>query len=171
MNEESSEPFGKATLSDIQISHIYACLSVGASLKDAASYARASARAIRDRRRADPEFSRGLRQAGSRGKVTFLNRIARAPAWQAAAWVLERRWRRQFGRSVDADAGQASEVPLRSLSYFDEEDLRALLPLLVKGHLVRDQTEGNSESPDAGSDRPAADAGPGGGGTLPQAPA
>lgn len=118
-----------------EIDQIYACLSVGASLKDAAGYAGVSGGAVRACRRTDPGFARGLRQAVRRGKVHHLNKIARASAWQASVWILERRWRRQFGRQAPPEETRTRFLVERSaydFSSLNADELRQLIALLGK---------------------------------------
>ena len=86
------------------------------------------------RRREDPAFARGLRQAVKKGKVRHLNKIGKAAAWQASAWVLERRWRRQFGRQAPADAGARllADRVAYDFSALSPDELRQLFDLLNK---------------------------------------
>ena len=96
---KSASSLAKAAMFD-KAKEIFACLSVGASLKDAAAFARITVEEIHAEKRRDPEFARGLSEARRRGKVHHLDKIGKAPAWQASAWVLERRWRNEFGRNI-----------------------------------------------------------------------
>jgi hypothetical protein len=49
-------------------------------------------------RRKNPSLARRLKNAEVSGKMNFLNNIARSTAWQASAFLLERRWPAQFAR-------------------------------------------------------------------------
>lgn len=73
-------------------------LEVGASLKDAAGAVGVDNATVYRLRRADPAFAKGVRQAVKKGKLKLIRTVATAETWQAAAWMLERRWGRQFGR-------------------------------------------------------------------------
>ncbi len=77
---------------------IYAILSVGASLRDAAGYLGVDWKTIINAKKADPEFCTGCMKAANQGKIKMLKKIGKARQWQAAAWMLERKWGKEFGR-------------------------------------------------------------------------
>jgi hypothetical protein len=137
MNAQPSEPAAPASLTDVGIGRVYDCVSVGASLKDAAEYIGVPVSVIRARRRADPAFALGLRQAIHKGKVFHLNKISRSSAWQASAWVLERRWRKQFGRNDPGNRRTAGKLEIYDWSRLNVEQQRQVLALLRLALLTR----------------------------------
>jgi hypothetical protein len=164
MKAKPSEPGGSAALTDSGISHVYACVSVGASLKDAAEYVGVPVSVIRARRRADPAFARGLHQAIHKGKVHHLNKISKSSAWQASAWLLERRWRRQFGRNQPGAERAVKQVEAYDWGRLTVEQQRQLIAFFRLALLTRAEIRKANEVPAdsggaAGRDLPAPPAG------------
>lgn len=84
---------------------IYAILTVGASLKDAAEFLEIGATTIRKAKRDNPEFGRGVRKAIKNGKIRLIQKVGNAANWQAAAWMLERKWGKEYGRKDKIEHG------------------------------------------------------------------
>ena len=103
MPAKRNKPGPKPKIGDKERDDVFACLSVGGSLADAAGYIGVNASTLRRAKAADPEFARGVRQAVLKGKIHHLNKIGKAKQWQASAWMLERRWGKQFGRKDKLD--------------------------------------------------------------------
>lgn len=80
---------------------IFAVLTVGASLQDAADYVGISRDTLSRKQRNDANFRKGVDRAQARGKVHLIQRVARSTAWRAAAWMLERKYSKEFGRKID----------------------------------------------------------------------
>lgn len=93
-----SKPGPKPKVTPEVMRQVYAVLKVGGSLADAAGVIGCSCRTLRNARRDNPDFSLGIKRAIRDGKVRLLSKMGKAKAWQAAAWMLERRWGKQFGR-------------------------------------------------------------------------
>lgn len=93
-----AKPGPKPKITDEVKREIYAIVSVGASLKDAADYLGVSQECIYKIKQKDPEFYRGVKKAAKSGKIKLIKKVGSAKAWQSAAWMLERRWGKQFGR-------------------------------------------------------------------------
>lgn len=74
------------------------CLAFGGSLRDAAEYVGITCRTLYNRRMADPDFARRVKQAEIKGKIRHLKKIGKAPQWQASAFMLERKWWKEYGR-------------------------------------------------------------------------
>lgn len=77
---------------------IFACLTVGASMMDAADYLGIDVKTIRNHRKTSPKFSLGSKKAVSKGKLHHLNKIGKAPQWQASAFMLQSKWGAEYGR-------------------------------------------------------------------------
>ena len=78
-------------------------VGVGATYQLAAEYGGVTYDTLNLWRKTKPQFSEALKEAESRGVVALLAKIqqaASAGAWQAAAWILERRYPTDYGRIV-----------------------------------------------------------------------
>ena len=85
-------------LSEFQVGQICGCLSLGARLADAADSLELSVDDLKRLRKTDRGFASQLRQAERKGKLHHLNKIFKADHWQSSAWILERRWPREFSK-------------------------------------------------------------------------
>lgn len=84
---------------------IFKVLRAGGSRADAAAKANVDVKTIKNAAKRDPSFSQGLADAEIDGKLSLLVTIresAKAGDWRAAAWMLERKyWREYSKRNVD----------------------------------------------------------------------
>mgnify|MGYP000954248146 CR=1 FL=1 len=80
---------------------ILAILTVGGSRNDAADYVGIDRGNLETAKLEahHPDFLRQLKRAEARGKAYHLRRVHDADAWQASAWMLERKYRAEFGRN------------------------------------------------------------------------
>ena len=174
MSAQPSSPSGAANLTDVAIGKVFACVSVGASLKDAADYVAIPISDILARRRTDAQFASGLRQATRQGKVHHLNKISKSPSWQASAWVLERRWRKQFGRNEPRNPQAADKAEVYDWRRLNLKQQRQVIRLLGLALLTRAEANRVHEVRAADGDpRPSADSASGSdrGGAVPEQPA
>jgi hypothetical protein len=82
---------------------IVQALELGATYEQAAGYGGVSYETFRVWREQNPAFSVAVKEAEARAAVRWLQQIEQAAqegSWQAAAWKLERRYPRDFGRWV-----------------------------------------------------------------------
>lgn len=93
-----SKPGPKPKIDDAAIQQVYAILAVSGSLNDAADYLSIDRMTINRKLTADPRFAKGVDRAIAKGKLRLMNKIGKAEPWQAAAWMLERKWGAEFGR-------------------------------------------------------------------------
>jgi hypothetical protein len=77
---------------------ILGVLEGGGSLRDAADALGICRRTLFNARKNDPEFCRRVLRAAAAGKIRLLRRISSATDWRAAAWLLERKYGREYGR-------------------------------------------------------------------------
>lgn len=99
-------------------SRMLAALEAGASLKMAAAAAGVSEATLGRWRKARPELEEEMQQAEAAGAVRALGVIQQAAAsgtWQAAAWLLERRYPGEYGRRVQ----KVDEAPDVIRSYLE----------------------------------------------------
>jgi len=105
----------KPKINDKVEADIIACLTVGASLRDACDYVGLDYKTIYNRRRNDEEFSNRLNKAVKKGKILHIKKIGKAPQWQASAFMLERKWWKEYGRRdrVKAEHTGQGDSPIR----------------------------------------------------------
>ena len=78
-------------------------IKLGATYELAAAYAGMSYETFNEWRKADVEFFDAIKQAEGQAAVLLLSKIEQAATdgnWQAAAWKLERRYPKMYGRTV-----------------------------------------------------------------------
>jgi hypothetical protein len=70
------------------------------SFREACAYAGISDDTLGRRRKADPEFAARVEHAREMSKVKLVTLISKSALndWRAAAWMLEHRWSKEFGR-------------------------------------------------------------------------
>lgn len=92
-----------------------AIISAGGSLNDAADVIGIARDTINVALREDPKFRRGIDRAAAKGKLRLIKKVGIAKPWQAAAWMLERKFGAEFGKKVDVshEGGMKVEVIYR----------------------------------------------------------
>lgn len=103
MPPQRKKPGPKPKIGPDEQKQVLGALGVGGSLADAAGLIGVNPSTLRRLKAADPEFARGVRHAVRAGKLKLIQKVANAPAWQAAAWMLERKWGREFGKKDKLD--------------------------------------------------------------------
>ncbi len=106
-----------------RVQEIMQALSVGATRRLACQFGGIVEETFSVWMRTKPEFRNAVEKAEGRAAVTWLNVIEQAAAsqWTAAAWKLERRYPREYGRSVTEvkDATERPALVVTPLSYDD----------------------------------------------------
>ena len=94
-------------------------ISKGLSEGDAAYMADIDQDTLTFWKKASPDFSDAIIKARSEFKGRNIQNIAKAgeAEWKASAWLLERKFREEFGQSVKHDVG--GNVGIRLISYAD----------------------------------------------------
>jgi len=90
-------------------------LSLGTTVADACEYANINPDTYYEWLKRHPDFSDAVKRAFAAATVSLVGRIRREAdegAWQAAAWLLERRLPDRYGRRVIQHEGSADK-PLR----------------------------------------------------------
>lgn len=88
---------------------ILRALRLGATLRLAAESAGLSYPTLNEWMHDDPEFSEAVKKAEATMATNALRRIERAAkegTWQAAAWIMERRFPHEYGRTVQEHTGE-----------------------------------------------------------------
>lgn len=130
----------KPVLTDPVRAKILDALRAGNQVETSHLFAGISKAVYRETLARDEAFQEQVDRAIADGQANFLARIAMAgtakerPQWQALAWILERRFPKQFGRrlvEVSGRDGGPIEVE-HDLTRLSEEELTALEAILVK---------------------------------------
>lgn len=85
------------------VAKIVEAIKIGATYELAAGYAGISYETFNTWMKAKPQFSEQVKKAEGVAAMVWLAKIEKAASegeWQAAAWKLERRYPRQYGRNV-----------------------------------------------------------------------
>lgn len=121
------KPGPKLKIDDGAKAEIFACLTVGASLQDASDYVGIARCTLTRLKQSDPEFAQGCAKAIKKGKLHCLNKIGKATAWQAAAWMLERRWYQEFSRKDKVEhSGPRGGPIVFDVSKLTDDELRTI---------------------------------------------
>src|SRR3712207_2296976 len=104
-------PGRRPRIGDAERQQVLGVLSVGGSLSDAAAVINVDVSTLRRLKSKDPEFARGVRKAVRAGKVRLLQKIGKATHWQAAKWMLERRWGKNAGNRSAGRGGRDKGSP------------------------------------------------------------
>lgn len=91
---------------------IFAILSIGASRNDAADYIGVGRTTLHDLIEKDEDFAEQVKKAESAGKIKHMKKVGNAPAWQASAWMLERKWPKEFGAKQQLEHTGADGGPI-----------------------------------------------------------
>lgn len=105
MSSKRKKPGPKPKIGPEEEKQIHAVLAMGGSLNDAADYLGIARSTLNDRMASDEEFRKGVDRSTAQGKIRLIQKVGKADAWQAAAWMLERKWGTEFGRKVDVTSG------------------------------------------------------------------
>lgn len=117
-------PKGSGTVltSDVR-REIIAILTIGGSRNDAADYVGVDRSTLETAKMEahHADFLRQVKKAEAKGKAYHLRRIHNAEPWQASAWMLERKYRAEFGRNPPAPEHEKladpTAVPARRYVY------------------------------------------------------
>jgi hypothetical protein len=85
------------------VDRILQAIRLGATYQLACDYAGIGVTTFHEWINAKPEFAQQVKEAEGKGALGWLAKIEQAATdgnWQAAAWKLERRYPREYGRSV-----------------------------------------------------------------------
>jgi hypothetical protein len=99
-------------------------IKLGATYKLACDYAGIDQSTFHDWMKNKPEFSTQLKEAEGSGAVGLLARIQKEATdgtWQAAAWILERRYPDMYGRQRMEHTGADGNALKIQVVYGDEE--------------------------------------------------
>jgi len=90
------------------VNRITQAIALGSTYELAAAYGGITFETLRVWRKTKPAFSAAVKDAEGRAVVGWLAKIEKAAndgAWQAAAWKLERRYTRDYGRTIQEHTG------------------------------------------------------------------
>jgi hypothetical protein len=106
----------KPKIGDKQRTEAIAIVKAGGSLNDAADIIGVARDTLNRHLRDNPKFRKGIDRAAASGKIRLVKKVGKSRPWQAAAWMLERKWGDEFGKRVDVqhDGGLRVEVVYRN---------------------------------------------------------
>lgn len=104
------------------------CIQSGLTNKDSCRAVGVSEETFYKKMREDSEFSELVKKAGVKFKLKHISNISKASNtnWQASAWLLERKFKREFGKI------EFTEEATSDLDGKDEEELNEMLEKLEK---------------------------------------
>lgn len=113
---------------------IYAMLQAGCSILDAADVLGISRNTIKNHKREDDKFCKGVNHAIASGKKRLIQKVGKSKPWQAAAWMLERKWGAEFGRKDVVKNEHAGKITVEQtdLERLSTDDLRKYREILAK---------------------------------------
>lgn len=131
---------------------IIACLTVGASLRDAAAYVAVDYMTLYRKRQNDPRFANRLIQAVAKGKLHHIRKIGKASQWQASAFMLERKWWKEFGRKdkvqQEHSGPEGEPIKTETTHVFDHDAYRAAF---ANYSATRTAAHSNGDAPASGN--------------------
>ena len=77
---------------------VYDIVAGGCSLNDAADIIGVARSTLNQHMADDATFRKGVDRAIARGKKRLIDKVIKGRPWQAAAWMLERKWGDEFGK-------------------------------------------------------------------------
>jgi hypothetical protein len=95
-------------------------------------------------------FSDAVRQANAQARIQLIEKIGKADDWRAAAWILERRFREEYGANVQLRGDKDAPLEVRSFDY-----ATAVAPIADGPEPDRDapgQDQGDRDGPALGQD-------------------
>jgi hypothetical protein len=93
---------------------IYAILTTGGSLDDAAGYLEIDTSTIHRAKKSDTKFATGVKKAVRTGKLKLIQKVGKSASWQAAAWMLERKFGAEYGRKDKHEVTGKNGGPIES---------------------------------------------------------
>lgn len=130
MAKSRNKPGPKPKIDAAAETRIIDILTACGTLKDACGVLGIDTSTLRRYRLAHPEFTRRVIQAEKEGKLKLIRRVGDANAWQAAAWLLERKFGAEFGRRetikqeiTGKDGGPIRQETTIDLTKFTDEEL------------------------------------------------
>lgn len=115
--DDSKHPGGRPTkYNAVVVEAIVSALKAGATYEHAAAAGGVSYQTFNEWRKDLPEFSEAIKAAEGEAARLLLGKIQAAASdgtWQAAAWILERRWPEQYGRQVRAQVDHGGQIKIR----------------------------------------------------------
>jgi transposase len=118
----------RSKLTDDRTAQICTLLRAGTTVDLAAEATGISRRTFYDWLERDPDFRQSVDEAKAQAEATLVARVAKASAagsWQAAAWLLERRWPQRWAKGPRPESNELANDPFAFLDDLtDEPDRR-----------------------------------------------
>lgn len=115
---------------------IVEALQKGYTRAAAAAAARMTYQTLREWEKDDAEFSEALEKAEGVAQGRLIDKIAADKSWQSAAWQLERRWPKDFGRreAVEMTGKDGGPIDHRDITNLPDHERKALADA-IRSHL------------------------------------
>jgi len=112
---------------------LLAFIQAGGSRTKAAEYVGIHTSTIENEARRNPQFLDKLTHAEATSYQKHLSNVANAGGddWRASAFLLERKWRKEFGRQLDVNQNLTSEIAIRVAGMTPEQARDALATRLA----------------------------------------
>ena len=116
---------------------ILAALRQGTTIATAVRAAGLGLSAFKTWRASDATFAAAIKKAIAEGEAALIGIVQRATPkhWQAAAWLLERRWPQRWARREPPPVEPREEAAKYDLSRLTKEELETIVELLKKARL------------------------------------
>jgi hypothetical protein len=100
LNGNGAKPGPKPKIGNEQRREVIAIVQAGGSLADAADIIGVGRETLNAALRQNAEFRKGVDRAQASGKLRLIRKVGnKKQPWQAAAWMLERKWGREYGKA------------------------------------------------------------------------
>lgn len=113
----------KPKVTDEVKKQIYAILAIGGSVDDAAGYLGIDVSTIYRATKEDDKFAKGVVRSMKSGKLKLIEKMGKATAWQAAAWMLERKYGAEFGRKDTVENQHTVTLYTKEIKGVSQSDL------------------------------------------------
>jgi transposase len=97
-------------IGDTERREIIAVVATGGSLNDAADVVGIARDTLNRHLRENPAFRKGVDRAIAKGKIRLIKKVKNGKPWQAAAWMLERKFGEEYGKRDKVDIQHAGTV-------------------------------------------------------------
>lgn len=138
MSDTRTKPGPKPKVGEPERQQVIAIIKAGGSLSDAADIIGVTRKTVQNAMRADPKFYAGVKKAKKSGKMRLVKKVSSAKAWQAAAWMLERKYGREFGRKetreITGKGGGAIQTSHTTHHVIDYDQIRRDLEEAVRSN-------------------------------------
>ena len=96
-------------IGDDERKQVLAVVGVGGSVSDAAGIIGVSVDTLQREMVQNRDFAAGVKRASKSGKLKLIQKVGTSTDWKAAAWMLERKWGKEWGKRDKVDVTTGGE--------------------------------------------------------------